>query len=158
VFSIDLMSAYHHVPLAKEAWPFMGFAWKGRFYYFRVLPFGLAPAPMVFAKITGVMVEHWRTQGAQILPYLDNFLGGSESREKAKLLAHMVLEDMTKAGWLVAATKVKLEPTQASWQCVRLQDRAVPSTLGTNPSFQAASRRCASWRRKREGENVVTRC
>lgn len=112
VFSIDLMSAYHHVPLAKEAWPFMGFAWKGRFYYFRVLPFGLAPAPMVFAKITGVMVQRWRAQGAQILPYLDDFLGGSKSQEQAKLLAHMVLGDMTKAGWLVAATKVKLEPTQ----------------------------------------------
>mmetsp|Transcript_38654 Transcript_38654/g.65061 ORF Transcript_38654/g.65061 Transcript_38654/m.65061 type:complete len:728 (-) Transcript_38654:46-2229(-) len=112
VFSIDLMSAYHHVPLHKDAWTYMGFSWKGRFYYFRVLPFGLGPAPMVFAKVTGVMVEHWRAQGAKILPYLDDFLGGSQTTAQAKLLAHLVLTDMTRAGWLVAATKVKLQMSQ----------------------------------------------
>jgi len=45
LISIDLQSAYHHLPMAESAWPYLGFQWEGEYYYFRVLPFGLAPAP-----------------------------------------------------------------------------------------------------------------
>lgn len=97
-FSIDLQSAYHHVPLHESAWPYMGFAWRGKFYFFRVLPFGLAPAPMVFAKVTSAMVEKWRSEGVRVLPYLDDFLGGATSREGARSAAHTMLGDMQRAG------------------------------------------------------------
>lgn len=112
VFSIDLMSAYHHVMLHESAWPYMGFSWRGKFYYFRVLPFGLGPAPMVFAKITGVMVERWRSRGIKVLPYLDDFLGGAGAPDVARESAHVLLRDMHAAGWLVSASKVQLVVAQ----------------------------------------------
>ena len=112
LFSIDLMSAYHHVALHESAWPFMGFCWRGRFYHFRVLPFGLGPAPLVFAKITAPLVEHWRSQGMKILPYLDDFLGGAGSVREHTIAVHRVLSDMRAAGWLVSASKVKLSPAR----------------------------------------------
>lgn len=117
LISIDLMSAYHHVTLAESAYPYMGFCWEKQYYYFRVLPFGLAPAPYVFSKVLRPLVEHWRSMGIKVLPYLDDFLFGADKTLSPSHplsiynVRHQVLGDFQKAGWLVSATKVKLEPT-----------------------------------------------
>ena len=112
LFSIDLMSAYHHVELHRSAWKFMGFEWKGRFYHFCVLPFGLGPAPMVFHKVTMPLVQHWRSAGMKVLPYLDDFLGGGGSHAAHATAVRRVLSDMHQAGWLVSGAKVKLAPVK----------------------------------------------
>jgi len=116
LISIDLLSAYHHVALAESTYPYLGFRWKSQYYYFRVLPFGLAPAPYVFSKILRPLVEHWRSKGIKVLPYLDDFLFGADKSlpEDHPLsiysVRQQVLGDFQRAGWLVSASKVKLQP------------------------------------------------
>ena len=44
----DISSAYHHVDMAPESTPYLGFEWEGTFYCFDVLPFGLSSAPWLF--------------------------------------------------------------------------------------------------------------
>jgi hypothetical protein len=118
MISIDLLSAYHHVALAEEAWAYMGFNWKGRYYYFRVLPFGLGPAPYVFTKVFRPLVVHWRSQGIRTLPYLDDHIFGGKMNvpqidsNSILYVREKILKDLKRAGWLVSASKVKLVPSQ----------------------------------------------
>ena len=42
--SVDITSAYHHVELWEPDTKYFGFAWEGRTYRFRSLPFGLSVA------------------------------------------------------------------------------------------------------------------
>ena len=40
----DFKSGYHHIPMAKEDWTYLGFEFEGKYYVFTVLPFGLSTA------------------------------------------------------------------------------------------------------------------
>lgn len=77
LFTLDLESAYHHIELDCKALPFMGFEWKGIFYVFTVLPFGLATAPWVFTKLTRPIVALLNLSGVRVSSYLDDFIGGA---------------------------------------------------------------------------------
>ena len=49
--SLDLQDAYLHVPIRKNLHKFMAFSHGHQLYFFKVLPFGLNVAPMIFTKI-----------------------------------------------------------------------------------------------------------
>ena len=51
VVTFDLKSGYHHIDMAEEHWKYLCFEWKGKFYCFRSLPFGLSTAPHLFNKM-----------------------------------------------------------------------------------------------------------
>ena len=38
---LDVEAAYKQIPVRREDWPLLGFQWEGKYYYERVLPFGL---------------------------------------------------------------------------------------------------------------------
>ena len=42
--------AYFHLPIAPHHRPYLRFAFEGRAYQYRVLPFGLSIAPMIFTR------------------------------------------------------------------------------------------------------------
>jgi len=114
VFSCDIQSAYHHVPVHVEDRPYLGFCWLGTCYRFKVLPFGLAPSPLVFSKIVGVLVQHWRSQGFHVHAYLDDILAGGRTsgsltqRGHAEVVRLHILKDLTDAGFLLSARKAHL--------------------------------------------------
>ena len=43
-----IQNAFHHVMVLVEDQPYLGFCWEHSCYELRVLPFGLAPSPLVF--------------------------------------------------------------------------------------------------------------
>ncbi len=51
--AIDLKDAYFHVSILPRHRPFLRFAFEGRAYQYKVLPFGLALSPRVFTKVDG---------------------------------------------------------------------------------------------------------
>lgn len=51
--TLNISSAYHHVEMAPEAHPYLGFEWDGNFYCFEVLPFGISSAPWIFTTVMG---------------------------------------------------------------------------------------------------------
>ena len=96
--SYDLTSGYYHVALHPLSRRFVGFQWKGVYYQYNCLPFGLSTAPWVFSKIIRELVMHWRGKGINILPYLDDLLFLICGFEVGIRLARIVEEDMRLAG------------------------------------------------------------
>ena len=56
--SFDLTSGYYHVDLHPRTRTFTGFEWKGIYYLYKCLPFGLATAPWVFSKVMRELVMY----------------------------------------------------------------------------------------------------
>jgi hypothetical protein len=54
--TLNVSSAYHHIDMAPEASPYLGFVWDGTFYCFHVLPLGLSSAPSLFTTVMGHLV------------------------------------------------------------------------------------------------------
>ena len=116
MFSFDLKSGYHHIDIHNDYHKYLGFSWffegKERFFYFTVLPFGLATAGHIFTKTVRCLVKHWRQAGLKIVVYLDDGLSFSDTLEQAIKQSERVKSDLRKAGFVDNIEKSIWEPTQ----------------------------------------------
>ena len=109
---VDLKDAYFTVPVAAEHQKYLRFVWKGEFFQYVCLPFGLCSAPRVFTKVLKPVVAWLRAQGIRLVIYLDDFLIMAESI--SLLLKHLalVVNILRFLGFLVNEKKSVFIPSQ----------------------------------------------
>jgi hypothetical protein len=112
MFTVDLKSGYHHIDMREDAFPYLGFEWRGRFYHFTQLPFGLAPACWAFTKVTRELLQLWRGHGHRCGGYIDDSLHAHQERDALLQWQGRVLADLQRAGFLVSESKCSLEPAR----------------------------------------------
>eukprot|EP00117_Sycon_ciliatum_P013786 scpid46822/ scgid14313/ Transposon Ty3-I Gag-Pol polyprotein; Gag3-Pol3; Transposon Ty3-2 TYA-TYB polyprotein; Capsid protein; p24; Spacer peptide p3; Nucleocapsid protein p11; Ty3 protease; p16; Spacer peptide J; Reverse transcriptase/ribonuclease H; p55; Integrase p52; Integrase p49 len=89
--SIDLRNGFYHVPIHPESRPYLGFAWRGNFYQFRVLPFGLAVSPWAFTKKMRQVLKHVRASlPGRAASYVDDWLLVAASKEASDRLTGLI--------------------------------------------------------------------
>ncbi len=110
--AIDLKDAYFHVSILPRHRPFLRFAFEGRAYQYKVLPFGLSLSPRIFTKVVEAALVPLREAGIHVLNYLDDWLILAQSR--ALLCEHRdtVLGHLSRLGLRVNWEKSKLSPVQ----------------------------------------------
>ncbi len=110
--AIDLKDAYFHVSILPRHRPFLRFAFEGRAYQYKVLPFGLSLSPRVFTKVAEAALVPLREQGVRILNYLDDWLILAQSQDQLCEHRDMVLSHLSQLGLQVNWEKSKLSPVQ----------------------------------------------
>lgn len=108
MFSLDLASGYHQVDIDPRFFTYLGFEWKGTFYAYTVLPFGLASAPWCFTKIMRSVSSHLRFKGLRLINYLDDFLFLSSLLNSSEHRA-LVLSTFKAAGLAINTAKSHLD-------------------------------------------------
>ena len=101
----DLTSGYYPVALHPDSRRSFGFKWKGKYYKYTFLRFGLSTTPWAFSKVIRELVMHWRARGINILPYLDGFIFLFIAYDVGCLLAKILEEDMRRAGLTINRDK-----------------------------------------------------
>ncbi|KAI2648208.1 Gag-Pol polyprotein [Labeo rohita] len=110
--AIDLKDAYFHVSILPRHRPFLRFAFEGRAYRYKVLPFGLSLSPRVFTKVAEAALSPlWQT-GIHILNYLDDWLLIAHPRDLLCKQRDLVLRHLSHLGLQVNREKSKLSPVQ----------------------------------------------
>ncbi len=109
---IDLKDAYFHVSILPRHRPFLRFAFEGRAYQYKVLPFGLSLSPRVFTKVAEAALVPLKEQGVRILNYLDDWLILAQSQDQLCEHRDMVLSHLSQLGLQVNWEKSKLSPVQ----------------------------------------------
>ena len=129
--SVDLRDAYFQIPIHPESRKFLRFVWKGSVYQFRVLCFGLSPAPQVFTRVFGAPAAYLHSLGIRLLRYLDDWLILSESREASLRDLQLVLRACRDLGICINLAKSELSPSQTPQYLGMILDsrvlRAFPS-------------------------------
>ena len=69
-------------------------------FSFKVLPFGLSSACYNFAKVTRLLVKKWRSEGKQVLMYLDDGLGRHSDFDKCSLIAMEIKRNIIASGFV----------------------------------------------------------
>ncbi len=110
--AIDLKDTYFHVSILLQHRPFLSFAFEGRAYQYKVLPFGLALSPCVFTKLVERALIPMREQGIRILNYFDDWLILAQSWEQLSEHRDLVLSHLSLLGLQVNLEKSKLAPVQ----------------------------------------------
>ena len=116
LLTFDLKSGYHHVDIHESSQTYLGFEWRGSHYKFTVLPFGLATACYVFTKLLWPIVRFFRSQGYQIVIYLDDGILIVSGYEKACSARKLVKGVLCNAGLVLNHDKSRLLPShKGSW-------------------------------------------
>ncbi|KAI2647549.1 Transposon Ty3-G Gag-Pol polyprotein [Labeo rohita] len=142
--TIDLKDAYFHVSILPQHRKFLRFAFRGKAYQYRVLPFGLALSPRTFTKCVDAALAPLRLQGIRILNYIDDWLILAQSEQLAAQHRDVVLAHMKELGLRLNAKKSVLSPLQRTtylgvvWDSTTMQARLSPARI---ESILAAVRR-----------------
>lgn len=110
--SLDFKSGFFHAEVQQEFREYLGFQHLGRFYRYRVIPFGSSSSPLVFTKLVRPAIEHLRQQGIRIVAYMDDILIIAPSKEQADLHTRMAMDLLLSLGWKIRLDKSELEPAQ----------------------------------------------
>jgi hypothetical protein len=110
--SIDLRDAFLHVPIHPSSRRFLQFLWRDKLYQFKVLPFGLSLAPLIFTKVLRPLLRWARQQGIRISAYLDDLIIVAATEEESRRHTSMVLHKLTSLGFLTKESKSSLNPSQ----------------------------------------------
>ncbi len=138
--TIDLKDAYFHIQVVQRHRRFLRFAFGGKAYQYRVLPFGLALAPRTFTKCMDAALAPLRLQGIRVLNYLDDWLILAHSRELVSRHRDIVLGHIHSLGLRMNAKKSVLLPSQRTvflgvrLDSVQMQARLAPARI---PVFTA---------------------
>ena len=110
--SIDLTDAFLHVPIHPSSRRYLRFRWRGKLYQFKVLPFGLSLAPLVFTKVLKPLLRWARQRGIRISAYLDDLIIIAATKEQSLKATEMVLHKLKSLGYLTKEAKSSLTPSQ----------------------------------------------
>ncbi len=110
--TIDLKDAYFHIQVVQRHRRFLRFAFGGKAYQYKVLPFSLALAPRTFTKCMNAALAPLRLQGIRVLNYLDDWLILAHSRELVSRHRDTVLRHIHSLGLRMNAKKSVLLPFQ----------------------------------------------
>ncbi len=114
---------------------FLRFAFRGKAYQYRVLPFGLTLSPRTFTKCVGAALAPLRLQGICILNYIDDWLILAHSEQMAVQHRDVVLAQMRELGLRLNAKKSVLSPLQRTtylgvvWDSTTMQARLSPARI-----------------------------
>jgi hypothetical protein len=106
--TIDLKDGFLHVPIAVDDRDLLGFCWKGCYYRFTRLPFGLCVSPYIFAKLVRPVVTYLRSLGLRVVAFVDDFILMSES---SSFTDHcdLVLDTLGDLGWSINFEKSEIQ-------------------------------------------------
>lgn len=96
---IDLKDAYFHTSILLQHRKFLRFAFGGKAYQYRVLPFGLVLSQCTFTKCIDSALAPLRLQGICILNYIHNGLVLAMFQEMVVRQRHVVLDQWSVWGY-----------------------------------------------------------
>ena len=109
--TVDIKSAFHHIPVFHEHQEYLGFEWQGRFYKWTVTPFGLNCSPFFCCKILRHVIEKVRLLGVRISIFVDDILLMCD-KNVVEDHKRILIDLLGKLGWKINWEKSSLEPSE----------------------------------------------
>ena len=110
--SIDLSSAYWHIPLSRKVKRYFHFQCKGSTYQFDVLLFGVSVALWTFWKVLCPWTQSLRSKGIRVVVYLDNILIMADSAESCIWHTQIAASGLRALGFCLNQKKSSLVPSR----------------------------------------------
>lgn len=103
--SVDLVSVYYSVPIAREHQKYLKFMWTNKRYAFTCYPNGLAQAPSNFTKITKPIYASLHSLGHVSTGYIDDSLLIGDCEEDCVNNATDTVEMLESLGFVIHKEK-----------------------------------------------------
>jgi hypothetical protein len=90
----------------------LGFCWRGVFYVFTQLPFGLASACWAFTKLMREVMRPWRKRGWRCTGYIDDQAHADQDADRLARRRSLIVAQLEQLGFLVNKGKSMLGVVQ----------------------------------------------
>ena len=77
LWSTDLQSGYHQLPMHPDAFPFLGACIGGQIFVMTCLPFGIASACRIYTLVMAALYRPLRQSGQRLSYIIDDALGAA---------------------------------------------------------------------------------
>ena len=89
----------------------MAFSHGHQLYFFKVLPFGLNVAPMIFTNILKYPLSRLHQEGIPVLAYLDVWITWAPNKVFLQINLRKIISSLENLGFLINYEKSRLKPT-----------------------------------------------
>jgi ribonuclease HI len=111
--SLDIKSAFNHIPTNPSALYFLSFLFDGKTYVWKGMPFGAKHAPLIFTKIMKVVLKYIRQRWKiRCVGYMDDLLFLHADPVVLKKQTEEIAAYMVWIGWVLSMDKCEMEPKQ----------------------------------------------
>ena len=94
----DLEKAYYKIPMSEEAQAYMAFEWLGKYYFSKVMLFGMCQAPLYFTRVCKVLAAFFGALRIPNLHYIDDWFWPVKKGSIPDMSSYM-LTLFTRLGW-----------------------------------------------------------
>ncbi len=108
VASLDLKDAYFHIPIHPAMRKYLRYAYRGRVWQFRALPFGLSPAPWIFTMVVKEFQILAHIRSIFLHQYLDDWVVRHQSRSVLEKHLSMLISLGQRMGFIFNWAKSEL--------------------------------------------------
>ena len=123
--SLDLKDGFWHIPVSRRKRPYLGFKYRGQFWRFRAMPFGLNIAPRIFTKVMAHVIKILASEGIFVLIYLDDLLIVAPTEQQCAEHRDRAIALLIELGWIINTEKSRQQPAQIfDWLGVHLDLKA----------------------------------
>ena len=112
MISVDISNGFLHIPVHKEHQTYLGMKWKGDYYVWKSMCFGLSASPYFFTKTLRPVIQYLRLQGLRVMTYVDDFLLCA-SPDLMEAHCDTLVSTLTRLGWQINFEKSRLTPSQS---------------------------------------------
>jgi hypothetical protein len=109
---IDCKSGFLQFALKKEHRRLFGFKFEGKYFQFKVMPWGLTSATYYFQMVQQVIVRYLRENKIYAINYIDDLAITGSSKKDCLNKLDFVLRLFTSLGYYLSRDKIQWEPTQ----------------------------------------------
>jgi hypothetical protein len=158
LIKLDVEAAYKQVPVRREDWPLLGFKWRNKWYYERVLPFGLRSSCRLwelYAAALHFLCQHVLGKNGRriVIHYVDDFLFVVQGAEGAQELLLEALALCADLGLPMAMDKTVGPTTQLIFLGIELDTLLLRARL-PDTRLHDLQRLMADWGRKKRASVV----
>ena len=82
-FVLDISQAFYHIEIHPEYYQYLGFSWKGKYYYWRCCPFGVSFGPWLWDRVLTPVLDSLKRDGLNIMAFCDDIMGGKGKKPQA---------------------------------------------------------------------------
>ncbi len=112
VVKVDLKSAYSQLPIQESSRNLLSFRYQSKLYRYKVLPFGLSCAPVVWTRLMKLPMAALRARGVKCAFYLDDIIIAAQTPEQAIRHAFWCVELLSSLGLRLNFEKSVLVPAK----------------------------------------------
>lgn len=82
-YVLDISQAFYHIEIHPMFYRYLGFMWRGRYYYWKCCPFGVSFGPWLWDRILAPVVDKLKKEGLKIMAFCDDIIGSDERKSQA---------------------------------------------------------------------------